>query len=137
MLTIGIEERCTKVPWSGCWIWEGATTVGYGCFRRKGKTYSAHRVAYEQFCGPVPEGLHVLHECDVRACCNPRHLFLGTNMDNIKDSAGKQRRFRKLTPASAKLAADMQRLGKPYKEIAEAVGVHTSTIHKYLRRTTC
>lgn len=92
MLTICIEDRCVKIPWSGCWIWEKALSVGYGSFRHEGKTYSAHRAAYEQAKGPIPDGLHILHECDIRSCCNPDHLFLGTNQDNINDSMQKGRR---------------------------------------------
>lgn len=91
MLRIFIENRCVKIPWSGCWIWEKATiNTGYGCFRRKGKTYLAHREAYEQVNGPTK--LHVLHTCDVPSCCNPEHLFAGTNLDNIRDSMKKGRR---------------------------------------------
>lgn len=91
MLTICIEEHCVKVPWSGCWIWEKATSVGYGSFRYDGKTRSAHVESYKLYKGPT-NGLHVLHSCDVRSCCNPDHLFLGTNLDNIRDSMSKGRR---------------------------------------------
>lgn len=54
--------------------------------------YLAHRASYEEFIGPIQEGLHVLHRCDVRPCCNPTHLFIGTNQDNINDSVAKGRR---------------------------------------------
>ena len=50
-----------------------------------------HRLMWEQKNGPVPDGLFVLHRCDVRACCNPDHLFLGTPLDNMQDMHAKGR----------------------------------------------
>jgi hypothetical protein len=93
MLKVFIEERCVKIPWSGCWIWEGATCNGYGSFRDKwkGPTKYAHRTSYETFKEKIPNGLWVLHTCDIRYCCNPDHLFLGTRQDNIKDAMQKGR----------------------------------------------
>jgi hypothetical protein len=51
----------------------------------------AHRVQWEKFFGPIPEGMHVLHTCDTPGCINIEHLFLGTNADNMRDMAAKGR----------------------------------------------
>lgn len=70
---------------NGCWIFRGATTVGYGVIgrgpRSEGIAYT-HRVAYEHFVGPIPAGLHIDHLCRVRRCCNPEHLEAVTQAVN-------------------------------------------------------
>ena len=50
-----------------------------------------HRVAWELVRGPIPDGLDVLHSCDVRLCAKPDHLFLGTHLDNMRDMISKGR----------------------------------------------
>jgi hypothetical protein len=85
------QDRLHPEPNSGCWLWEGAQTRGgYGCIRihigrRKGIMKKVHRLAYEEAYGPIPDGLWVLHHCDVPACCNPAHLYVGTRADNTRD----------------------------------------------------
>lgn len=64
---------------------------GYGKVGRLGKTWLAHRWAWHSKCGPIPEGLHVLHKCDNRKCINVAHLFLGTRVDNMQDMIAKGR----------------------------------------------
>jgi hypothetical protein len=56
-----------------------------------GRQTYAHRAAWEAENGPIPSGLHVLHECDVPACINVAHLFLGTPLDNVSDMISKGR----------------------------------------------
>ncbi len=90
-----IRAHVEQITVTGCWIWmASAQSTGYGQFRCGGKHYLAHRASYEAFRGPVFNGLHVLHRCDVKLCCNPAHLFLGTNQDNIADSVAKITRRR-------------------------------------------
>lgn len=79
------QDNVIPVPWSGCLLWEGKTRDGYGRFRRR----SVHRLAWEEANGPIPPGLLVCHHCDVKLCCNPQHLFLGTVKDNLRDLYGK------------------------------------------------
>ena len=78
----------------GCWRWKGAKTVdGYGTFGGGGLPFTAraHRVSWELFVGPIPEGAHVLHRCDNPGCVNPEHLWLGTAKDNSDDKYAKGR----------------------------------------------
>lgn len=83
------EARYVPEPNSGCWLWFGPVNEhGYGTLRNK----YAHRVSYELHRGEVG-ALCVLHKCDVPACVNPDHLFLGTRADNIRDCHSKGRMF--------------------------------------------
>lgn len=78
---------------SGCLIWLGCTqNAGYGVLSNKKRGLNlVHRVAWEIAYGPVPDGKFVCHRCDVRCCINREHLFLGTNVDNMRDAASKGR----------------------------------------------
>jgi hypothetical protein len=77
-----------------CWNWTGRLNEdGYGPVNRLGERTKAHVVAYKLIKGE-PRGLHVLHTCDNRACCNPSHMFLGTNLDNVRDKVNKGRQHR-------------------------------------------
>lgn len=75
----------------GCWLWIGATdSSGYGHLTDRRKTISVHRISYFLHEGD-PGDMQVLHTCDNPICCNPEHLFLGTNLDNMKDRQAKGR----------------------------------------------
>lgn len=76
----------------GCWEWSHSrNSEGYGNIWVDKKCKKAHRVSYELHFGPIPEGLLVCHHCDNPPCCNPDHLFLGTDADNTQDKVNKGR----------------------------------------------
>ena len=99
-----------RVDGDGCHIWKGQrTTSGYGrvvisCGKPRVRA-RAHRYAYEQFIGPIADGLFVCHSCDKPLCVNPDHLWLGTHQDNMDDmvAKGRQNHVTGRTPPSAKL----------------------------------
>lgn len=103
--TLPYNERIKKVlstrifiDSNNCWIWTAAkTSVGYGELRYDGELTLAHRVSWIVYKGPIPNGLIVCHTCDIRACINPDHLFLGTHSDNTQDMLRKNRNFHKPT----------------------------------------
>lgn len=90
-----VEARFwTKVKQAeGCWLWLGAKNPdGYGMLNvRNHRGTHAHRIAYALKVGDIPPGLSVLHSCDNRSCVRPDHLFLGTQLDNVKDMTKKGR----------------------------------------------
>lgn len=83
-----------------CWFWTGGRTVwGYGQTNSLGQKNTSHRLSWEIHNGPIPEGLCVLHKCDVPLCVRPDHLFLGTSLDNARDCVEKRRRYVRLITA--------------------------------------
>jgi hypothetical protein len=122
---------------SGCWLWQGMVTPdGYGVAFIAGKRQAAHRAAWLLFCDQIPVGMVVCHKCDVRACVNPDHLFVGTATDNVQDRVNKDRTPRgerhhatKLTPNQVSKIKTMLAEDRMYmSEIARKFGVSISTI---------
>lgn len=121
-----------------CWPWLGARTNDYGKVNIDGKTRYAHQVAFELNSGHAARLDNVCHKCDVRWCCNPRHLFDGTFRDNTKDAAVKLRLTHKLTTEQARRArnAKLGEFGKLAREFGVSVQAVSATAHgknwKYL-----
>lgn len=126
--------RIKKGP--DCWLWQGAVnTTGYGMASWEGrKNIVAHRLAYKLLRGPIPAGKLALHRCDTPRCCNPDHLFFGTDADNMADKVAKRRQVHGERMHTAKLTEEdvleIRRLKgiERGKTIAARFGVATSHI---------
>jgi hypothetical protein len=126
-----------------CWPWTGPRVSGYGVLWRNGNNYGAHRVAWELANGPIPDGMFICHRCDNPPCCNPAHLFLGTQADNDADRTVKGRSSRGSKHPDAKLTEDTVRLirgrfagGEAIRQLAADFGVSGATIHAAVHRKT-
>lgn len=79
----------------GCWVMKtGLQKDRYSCVSFRRKRYSAHRLSWSIYRGPIPQGMLVCHKCDNPSCVNPAHLFLGSDADNQADKARKGRAFK-------------------------------------------
>lgn len=119
-----------------CWIWNACRRKGYGTLgisvgRGRVVMMRAHRVAWTLTNGPIPDGMCVLHRCDNPSCCNPRHLFIGTQADNVADMVRKGRRRSGLRPPilsslqRARMLSD--RPTHTLAQLAERYGVSITT----------
>lgn len=83
--------KVTRGEPDACWPWKGAKgDKGYGRFKIEGRLFLTHRVAYHLKHGPIPPSHHyhgtvVMHTCDNPSCCNPAHLRVGRQQDNVTD----------------------------------------------------
>ncbi len=59
--------------------------------RVEGKIHRAHRVSWASNNGPIPDGVKILHRCDIRSCVEENHLFPGTQAENVADMWAKGR----------------------------------------------
>ena len=94
-ITMGYKHRTLEERfWShvrvvtrdDCWEWQaGLDRCGYGMIDQE----HAHRVSYRLHYGDFDRDLYVLHKCDNRKCVRPDHLFLGTQLENMRDRKAK------------------------------------------------
>jgi len=130
-----------------CWAWKASTNrAGYGRMGVGGRMLRAHRISWAVHNGPIPEGVCVCHRCDTRLCVNPAHLFLGTQLDNMRDRDVKKRHV--ATPgeqngAARLTAADVLGIRAQYaaggisqQKLGERFGVSQSSISCVLLRET-
>jgi hypothetical protein len=98
---------------NGCVLWAAQKgTGGYGYLKWKGRSRTVHRLAWESANGPILNGMHVCHKCDVRTCINIDHLFLGTNADNVADKMRKGRQAKGEKLVAARSAFQVCRKGE-------------------------
>lgn len=121
---------------AGCWEFGGSRGgQGYGVVGRNGKLVATHRLAYETWVGPIPEGHVVRHKCDNRPCINPDHLETGTRADNNRDTAerGGHAGRRKLSDDDVFDVLWLSGLGATYGAIARAFGVSAVQVSNICR----
>lgn len=132
---------------SDCWYWVATTDQsGYGLINAMGET-RAHRLSWRLLKGNIPNGMSVLHKCDVRGCVNPEHLFLGTQLDNMRDCKQKGRikppkgRCGQRNPMSRLTEDNVQAIRSEYsaggisqKKLAIKYKVAVMTVNQAIRR---
>lgn len=140
------EENVQPEPNSGCWIWVGHwDPAGYGIATSGGKIMKAHRFSWSINRGDIGQ-FKVCHECDVRCCVNPDHLFLGTQAENVADMVAKGRQrapaLRGESNPISRLTTDkVHQIRSLYEAgtvsmaaLAERFGVSTMTVQRAITR---
>lgn len=124
------KKHCQMVDTDDCILWQGANNGRYGKFRLP-HVMSAHRAAHILFIGPIAEGVFVLHRCANSFCVNPKHLYQGTQLDNMRDMVAKGGHY-KLARYEPKLDWDkvdaIRADNRSQDAIALDLGVSRSTV---------
>jgi uncharacterized membrane protein len=133
---------------TGCWLWVGSTTKGYGSLHTsRGVPAYAHRVSFAiHNPGVSLSGMVVCHRCDTPRCVNPSHLFLGTPQDNMRDawekgrvklpskrSSGERHKNAKLSDADVLEIRRQHKLGISQGSLAKKFNVSTSTVSQIVK----
>ena len=138
-------EKALPEPNTGCWLWLGShfPTTGYALLSVRNKARGAHRLAHEEFIGPIPAGAMVLHRCGNGhlGCINPAHLYAGDARQNAADAARHGSIPRGERHVNAKLKEDDVRAiraasaaGRSLRSIAREYGVDRRGIQAITRR---
>lgn len=128
-----VAQHVDVSPDTGCWNWKFAmSSNGYGVKGRKGKTMLAHRVVYEVLRNPIPEGMQALHTCDNPRCCNPYHIFIGTNRDNARECVAKSRnsKIRVRSKLNDEAVSAIRASSETSASLARKYGVARTTIRR-------
>lgn len=135
-----VYERRTIDAKTGCWNATNAPSAdGYARIQvgsRKDGTRRKmllHRFAYEAFIGTIPKDQRVCHICDNPICCNPLHLFLGSDADNATDSMRKGRKRKKLRPGDVEEIFRMRKEGVAVTTIAHKFKLSWGLVYQILR----
>lgn len=139
-------HRVARGSESECWPWTGCVNRwGYGACQVDGRQLNASRAAWLFANGEIAPGLMVCHRCDNPICCNPSHLYLGTQFDNMRDRKEREgyrsvprgakhpRHSAKLTPEMVMEARRLFSAGVSQSEIGRRWGIHSSAISRAVR----
>lgn len=131
----------------GCWVWIAARNPdGRGVIRDENSRMDlSARVAWRLANGPIPRGQQVCHRCDNTSCVRPNHLFLGTQLDNVRDASmkrrmvgnrtnGDQRSYSKLDGAGAAQLRRLRASGLTYAELAAKFSISRALVWQVLSR---
>lgn len=94
MIDPTLQQRLEKhiISKTDCWLTDlYCNRHGYPKISFNQQPINASHASFQLYNGEIPKGMFVLHKCDNPACINPKHLFLGTQRDNMKDMASKKR----------------------------------------------
>lgn len=126
----------------GCWMWNDPPKNGKPMLKVRGRAVVASRFCFELHFGKIPRGMLVCHTCDIPACMNPAHLFLGTPRVNMDDKVSKGRQTKgeevntvKLTEELVKQLRDMYASGQ-FKQtyLAHIFGITQPTVSQIILR---
>lgn len=133
---------------NSCWEWRSKSGTGKRAYTSyKNKAWSASRLAWTLSFGEIPDGLCVCHICDNPPCCNPNHLFLGTQQDNVDDrerkgrnklphSLGEEHGQSKLTEVQVLSIRKEYVAGETYRSLAKKYGVTFGAIRNIVKYRT-
>lgn len=139
-------EKVKKTSEDGCWLWTGAKDGGgYGILQiATNIREKAHRWSWQTYYKQnIPKGYQVLHHCDNPSCVNPRHLFLGTNQDNVTDKMRKGRfnpcfgnvnGMCKITEEDVKKIVELHNNGYSYRQITKLFPIGNTQIGRIIRK---
>jgi len=129
-------------PNSGCWLWLACVDgYGYGWLRhrepeRTARNVMAHRLSWATWRQPLLAGQDVLHRCDLPACINPDHLFIGDHDANMRDMASKGRAVSGCYKLSLEQVLAIAVDTRTHEAIAQDYGVCATHVGRIIRGET-